>query len=72
MQSEPVSPPPMHDDMLAIGEDRLAAVLAGSPRTRRFCCGRKSMAKWTPSKLASRDRQVARPSRRRRSSTTAS
>ena len=37
------------DDVLAAGEDGLARSAAARPLTRRFCCGRKSMAKWMPS-----------------------
>ena len=40
------------DDVLVLGRMSLASVIAGgtSPETRRFCCGRKSMAKWMPSR----------------------
>ena len=47
MQSEPVSPPPMTTTCLPSARIG-SAPSAASPLTRRFCCGRKSMAKWTP------------------------
>ena len=48
MQSEPVSPPPMTTTCLPPA--RIGALAScGSPLTRRFCCGRNSMAKWMPS-----------------------
>ena len=47
MQSEPVSPPPMTTTCLPPARIGALAV-CGSPLTRRFCCGRKSMAKWMP------------------------
>ena len=47
MQSEPVSPPPMTTTCLPLA--RIGSlVVSGSPETRRFCCGRKSIAKWMP------------------------
>ncbi len=49
MQSDPVSPPPITTTCLPA-----ARISSTSPRllpaTRRFCCGRKFMAKWTPSR----------------------
>ena len=49
MQSEPVSPPPMTTTCLPAA--RIGSLVpTGSPDTRRFCCGRKSMAKWTPAR----------------------
>ena len=48
MQSEPVSPPPMTTTCLPSA--RIGMTLpSGSSLTRRFCCGRNSMAKWMPS-----------------------
>ena len=48
MQSEPVSPPPMTTTCLSPA--RIGRTLpSGSSLTRRFCCGRNSMAKWMPS-----------------------
>ncbi len=49
-QSEPVSPPPMTMTCLplALIVPRGAARASSSPATRRFCCARKSIAKWTP------------------------
>ena len=46
MQSEPVSPPPMTTTFWSFAKMSLASMMAGgvSPATRRFCCGRKSMA----------------------------
>ena len=47
MQSEPVSPPPITTTCLPVA--RIGVTLpSGSPLTRRFCCGRKSIAKWMP------------------------
>ena len=47
MQSEPVSPPPMTTTCLPVA--RIGSPSSAfSPLTRRFCCGRKSMAKWMP------------------------
>ena len=47
MQSEPVSPPPITTTFLPVA--RIGSTLpCGSLLTRRFCCGRKSMAKWMP------------------------
>ena len=44
MQSEPVSPPPITTTFLPVA--RIGSTLpCGSLLTRRFCCGRKSMAK---------------------------
>ena len=37
-----------HDHVLALGEDRLAVLRPSRRLTRRFCCGRKSIAKWMP------------------------
>ncbi len=47
MQSEPVSPPPITTTCLPAARIG-AASPGGSPLTRRFCCGRKSIAKWMP------------------------
>ena len=48
MQSDPVSPPPM--TMTCLPPARIGMTLpSGSSLTRRFCCGRNSMAKWMPS-----------------------
>jgi hypothetical protein len=47
MQSEPVSPPPMTTTCFAVARIG-SATSVFSPETRRFCCGRKSMAKWMP------------------------
>ena len=44
MQSEPVSPPPITTTCLPPAR-MSAAPLSGSLETRRFCCGRKSIAK---------------------------
>ena len=53
MQSLPVSPPPMTMTCLPLavicGSSR-----CGSPETRRFCCGRKSMAKTNAVEIAPR------------------
>ncbi len=51
MQSEPVSPPPITTTCLPPARIGSLPSLGscGSPLTRRFCCGRKSMAKWMPS-----------------------
>ena len=49
MQSEPVSPPPMTTTCLPAARIG-SATSVFSPETRRFCCGRKSMAKWMPSR----------------------
>ena len=47
MQSDPVSPPPMTTTCLPAA--RMGSTSpSGSPETRRFCCGRNSMAKWMP------------------------
>ena len=43
MQSLPVSPPPMTITCLSLAVISGPAP-AGSPATRRFCCGRKVMA----------------------------
>ena len=37
-----------HDDMLAARRGCRRLPSSGSPETRRFCCGRKSIAKWMP------------------------
>ena len=44
MQSEPVSPPPITTTCLPVARIG-AAPSCGSPETRRFCCGRNSIAK---------------------------
>ena len=48
MQSEPVSPPPITTTCLPVARIGSAPGTCGSPETRRFCCGRKSIAKWMP------------------------
>ena len=47
MQSEPVSPPPITTTFLPVARIGSTGPCA-SPLTRRFCCGRKSIAKWMP------------------------
>ena len=63
MQSDPVSPPPMTTTCLP--EARIGSLVpTGSPETRRFCCGRKSIAKWTPERSrpgAGRSRGASAP-----------
>ena len=59
MQSEPVSPPPITTTCLPVA--RIGSTSpSGSPETRRFCCGRKFMAKCTPSQIAAPIGEVAR------------
>ena len=66
MQSEPVSPPPMTTTCLPLALISLGAAIASSPATRLFCCGRKSIAKWTPSSSRPGTRQSRAALRRRR------
>ena len=50
IQSEPVSPPPITTTFLLVASISLVVVGTPSLETLLFCCGKNSIAKWTPSK----------------------